>query len=184
MGFRRAVQHVANKSGLVGYIENPPDGNVSILVQGDDSEIDTFLGNVRMLSEPVKVENLKKSGVPLDSTSRGFEIRYCSVGQELDESLSAGLLQLKGLTNEITEFRANTAQDFRVLNSKYDSISNTLAKVMQQSAETSNDLKKSIDSLLKSLDNLSILAQEYFEERRKEFSKSSDKDRKRDNSIG
>jgi acylphosphatase len=173
VGFRKAVQQLAKKSNLVGHVENLSDGNVSILAQGEDSEIEIFLGNIRMLPDPVKVDDLAKSSIPLNSTLKGFEIKYGNVGQELDESLSAGLLQLKTLTGEISEFRASTSQDFRTLNTKYDSISNTLAKVVQQSAETSNDLKKSIDSLPKSLDSLSLLAQEYFEDQRKEFARSS-----------
>ena len=46
VGFRRTVQHLARKSGLVGTVENLPDGNVRIVVQGDDSSIDSFLGNI------------------------------------------------------------------------------------------------------------------------------------------
>jgi acylphosphatase len=167
--FRKTVRDLARESGLVGKVENLADGNVRIIVQGDDSKIDTFLGNLRMLPDPIKVADLQKSSIPLDVGLKIFEIRYGEMGSELEESMSAGLGQLKVLTSEMSQFRTDTSQDFRTLNTKYDSISNTLAMVVQQSAETSNELKKSIDSLLKSLDNLSLLAQAYFEDRRKEF---------------
>ena len=92
-----------------------------------------------MLPVPIIVDNLKKSRIQVNPELKIFEIKYGDMGQELEESMSAGLGQLKTLTNEITEFKTNTAQDFRTLNTKYDSIPNTLAKVVQQSAETSND---------------------------------------------
>jgi acylphosphatase len=171
--FRRSVRDLARGSGLVGSVENLPDGTVRIVVQGDDSKIDTFLGTIRMLPDPIRVDDLPKSSIAINSELKIFEVIYGDVGQELEESMSAGLGQLTTLTSEIREFRTNTAQDFRLLNSKYDSISNTPAKVVQQSAETSNELKRSMDSLLKSLDGLSLLAKAYFEERLKDTEKSS-----------
>ena len=164
--FRKTVRDLAREFGLVGLVENLPDGNVSIIVQGDDLKIDSFLGKIRLFPEPIEVIDLQKTNIPIRTEMKIFEIKYGGVGQELEESMSAGFGQLKSLPNEIQEFSMNTAQDFRTLNTKYDSISNTLAMVVQQSAETSNELKKSMDSLVKSLENVTSLAKEYFETRR------------------
>lgn len=70
------------------------------------------------------------------------------------------------MRHELVNFRNETKDSFHTLATRYDSISETLAKVVQQSTESSNELKQSMATLIKSLDNLTALAKNYFEERR------------------
>jgi acylphosphatase len=167
VGFRKTVRDLAHQSGLVGSVANLPDGSVKIIVQGEDSKIDTFLGSIRLLLPPVKIADLQKSDHGINHKLESFKIEYGDVGQELEESLSAGLGQLKILTGEITDFKQKTAADFAVLNSKYDSISRTLAVVVQQNAESSKEMKRAIDSLVESMQTLTTAAQKYFVDRSK-----------------
>lgn len=74
VGFRRNVQQLARQYGLAGSVANQPDGNVIILVQGDDSKIDSFLGSIRLLPPPVKIDNLEKSEISVDSNLKSFQV--------------------------------------------------------------------------------------------------------------
>lgn len=48
------------------------------------------------------------------------------------------------LRNSIGEFSSKTNENFQTLAERYDSISETLARVVEQSAESSNELNRSV----------------------------------------
>ncbi len=167
VGFRRAAQQLARQFGLAGNISNEPDGSVHITVQGEETKIESFLGSIRLLSEPIKIDSIEKTEIPTDTKIKSFVVIYGDAGQEIEEGLGAGLEQLILLRKGLDDFSSKTNTNFETLSKRYDAISETLAKVVEQSAESSNELKKSMETLVKSLDSLTGLARTYFEERLK-----------------
>jgi acylphosphatase len=163
VGFRRVVQRLAREHGLAGEVENLPDGTARIFVQGEDSKIDTFLGKIRLLDSPIKVNNLEKTQTTLNSKLYYFSIKRGDIVEEIDESVGAGLEHLTLMRNDLNSFNKKTDENFQILAKRYDNISETLARVLEQSAERDNELKKSMDALLKSLDALTTLATSYIQ---------------------
>lgn len=168
VGFRRKVQDLARQFGLVGEVENLSDGNVHILVQGEDSKIESFLGSIRMLPEPVVVGNLEKTETAIQPSLRTFSVKHGDTAQEIEEALGSGLEMLTIMNGGLTKFSRDTNGNFDNLAGRYDVISETLAKVVQQTSESNNELKRSMDTLVGKLDELTNLAKTYFETRLKQ----------------
>lgn len=179
VGFRRAVQQIARERALVGTVRNLEDGNVEVIIQGEDSDIEAFLGSIRLLSLPIKVANIEKSEREIAPDLTSFKILHGDVGEEIDEGMGAGVEELKLLRGDLNEFRRTTKDDFRNLAERYDSISGTLAKVVEQSAASNNELKRSMETLVNSLENLTTLAKDYFRERVESENTSSTRTRHR-----
>ncbi len=47
VGFRWYCQRIAKKLGLVGWVKNLSDGNVEVLVEGEESIIKEFLSQLK-----------------------------------------------------------------------------------------------------------------------------------------
>lgn len=46
VGFRYAVQDLATRFAVRGYVRNLPNGNVELTAEGDAAELDRFLGAI------------------------------------------------------------------------------------------------------------------------------------------
>jgi acylphosphatase len=168
VGFRRAVQREARKLAVVGHIKNRKDGSVEILAQCETSKLELLLNSIRALGPPISVQSIERTPAKVSNGRNYFEIIHGTMEEELDEGLGAGEAQLFLLRNGI-----NTK--FDVPATRYDSISGTLAKVVEESAQSREDFKKALDTLTTqtrefkdALVALTDLAKEYFDERRKE----------------
>lgn len=155
VGFRRAVQQLARKAGIVGKVKNLDDGNVEILAQGEEGEIDAFLASVRELEAPVKVDELRKAPTRMSSELGSFKIQYGKTPEELEEGLGAGQEQLILMRKDLSSFSSATAGNFNVLANKHDKISEALTILAAQSKQFTDTLT-----------TLTNLAKEYFDERR------------------
>lgn len=76
VGFRRAVQQLAKKNSIVGTVNNLEDGNVEILVQGEENDIDSFLAASKDLEAPIKVEGFEKPPRRKSAKLKPFKIKY------------------------------------------------------------------------------------------------------------
>ena len=47
VGFRMTAHHLAEKHGVAGFVRNLPDGTVELLVEGDVSQVDGLLADLR-----------------------------------------------------------------------------------------------------------------------------------------
>ena len=94
--------------------------------------------------------------------------------EELDEGLGAGQAQLSLLRDEFTKFSSNTNTNFNTLATRYDKITETLARVVEESAQSRKDFREALDTLTTqtkefkdALVGLTDLARGYLDERRK-----------------
>lgn len=46
VGFRQYVQKHADKLGLVGWVKNMKDGSVECVAQGDEEDLEVFVGHL------------------------------------------------------------------------------------------------------------------------------------------
>jgi acylphosphatase len=74
VGFRASTREIARRHRVVGFVRNEPDGTVLAEVEGIASDIETFLGEVRMtLSRFIRGEDA--ASIPPERSESAFEIR-------------------------------------------------------------------------------------------------------------
>lgn len=88
-GYRGIIIRNSRKLGLVGYLENIPDGTVKVVCEGEKEKIEDLINSIKIRDEIVDVENIdvKFEDASGDFDGKGFNIK-------VDESFS-------GLTKEI-----------------------------------------------------------------------------------
>lgn len=74
VGFRITAHRLAVELGVVGWVRNDPDGSVQLAIEGERSQLDAFLNEMRSrLGEHVEKERLAQAEERGGYT--GFEIR-------------------------------------------------------------------------------------------------------------
>jgi acylphosphatase len=58
-GFRAKVVNLANFLGLVGFVQNLPDGRVKVVAVGDDSTLERFLNDLRIKDSLIDVQGIE-----------------------------------------------------------------------------------------------------------------------------
>ena len=72
--FRYYTKQTAEKLGLLGTVQNQPDGSVLIYVQGNDKEMDEFIKWCHQGSPPSKVDTVEVSDWPPSIEYHDFQI--------------------------------------------------------------------------------------------------------------
>lgn len=75
VGFRYTVARVAGNYPVNGYVRNMMDGQVEIVVEGEESEVQVFLEDVAE-SMRAYIRNTKIQNEPLQGETKGFDIRF------------------------------------------------------------------------------------------------------------
>jgi acylphosphatase len=157
VGFRRTVQQRAWEFGIVGTVENLPDGTVQIEAQGENEKLGEFIGSLRAVELPAVVTNVEKSEIKILKTRKIFKINLGSSAEEFEEGLSAGQEQLGLLRKDFAQFTTATTTNFATLANRYDKISDALEVLTGQTKQ-----------FTEALSTLTQLAKDYFDERRAE----------------
>lgn len=74
VGFRYRAEHAAEAVGAAGWVQNEPDGSVTMEIQGTEEQIDkVFL----MISQGryVNIEKMDAKSIPLIEDERAFRTR-------------------------------------------------------------------------------------------------------------
>jgi len=75
VGFRWTAQSAANSSGLTGWVRNLPGGNVEILCEGTEREINIFTEKLRKEMEHY-IGSAKLSWQEATGEFSGFDIKF------------------------------------------------------------------------------------------------------------
>jgi acylphosphatase len=75
VGFRFFAEDAASREGIVGWVQNRPDGAVEILAEGDAEALDRFEARVRRGPPLARVERVKTERVDATGLRRTFTIR-------------------------------------------------------------------------------------------------------------
>ncbi|MBU4190411.1 MAG: acylphosphatase [Candidatus Thermoplasmatota archaeon] len=88
-GYRGIIIKTGRKLGLVGNVENIPDGTVKVVCEGEKEKIEDLINSIKIRDEIVDVENIdvKFEDASGEFDGKGFDVK-------VDESFS-------GLTKEI-----------------------------------------------------------------------------------
>lgn len=137
VGYRDAVERIARKLRLVGYVENIRPYDVRIVCEGEKETVKEFIQKINIKFERIYVESIDvKFEKPTDEFTF-FEIRRGDLVEELGERFDRANYDLKVMTEKQTEtisilkenkeiltgFKDETNDNFTTLNSKYHIIS-------------------------------------------------------------
>ena len=111
VGYRDAVQRVARKLGITGYVQNLKPYDVKIVAEGSRERLEVFLERIRINRFPIYVEELRVEWKDATGEFEYFEIRRGPWEEELGErldfaaSLLFGMIERQeehiGLTKEV-----------------------------------------------------------------------------------
>ena len=60
VGFRYFAQFKAKEIGVNGWVKNSRDGGVEVVVQGDETDVNTFIDYLKIGPARARVDNLSK----------------------------------------------------------------------------------------------------------------------------
>jgi acylphosphatase len=75
VGYRYAVIHVADELGLVGWVQNTPNGSVKTWAQGYEPVLEQFVAFLREGPRSARVRSMEVFPVEPDESLHGFVMR-------------------------------------------------------------------------------------------------------------
>jgi acylphosphatase len=75
VGYRYAVIHVAQELGLVGWVQNTPDGSVKTWAQGHDTVLEQFVEFLRAGPRSAAVRSVDVFPIEPDESLQRFVVR-------------------------------------------------------------------------------------------------------------
>jgi len=108
VGYRDAVEKIARKLDINGFVENLKPYDVRIVCEGEEGNIKRFIGALKIEGDPfisvsdIAVEYEKPTGEFLY-----FEIKRGSTEEETGERLDLAALHLKNLTSAVSMMNTN-----------------------------------------------------------------------------
>ena len=76
VGFRAFVRRRALALGLAGYVRNTADGDVEVLAQGPEPDLDALLADLQRGPSESEVSSVDHRWAQPAALYRGFEITY------------------------------------------------------------------------------------------------------------
>ncbi|HBC26604.1 MAG TPA: acylphosphatase [Ruminococcaceae bacterium] len=74
VGFRFRAYHAAQMLGLAGWVQNEPDGSVTVEAQGERREIDAMLEMIEK-GRYISIDHMDSEKLPVDPDEYSFEIK-------------------------------------------------------------------------------------------------------------
>ena len=76
VGFRYFSQRAAISSNLTGFVRNLSDGNVEIVLEGENQNINHFINSIRHDHPYARVLNINQNELPFTGNFESFQIKY------------------------------------------------------------------------------------------------------------
>ncbi len=76
VGFRYFAVKKANEIGISGWVKNGRDGGVTIIAQGSQAGLDTFVDYLKIGPALSRVDRVLKYEMPISGEFPDFEVRY------------------------------------------------------------------------------------------------------------
>jgi acylphosphatase len=76
VGFRYFGQRAGISNNVTGYVRNLSNGNVEIVAEGENQDINHFINAIRNDHSFAKILNIKQSDVPFSGNFESFQIKY------------------------------------------------------------------------------------------------------------
>ncbi len=179
-GYRVIIQRTALKMGFTGNVENLKNGDVKVICECEENELDKFIETITIKNDFISVENIERKIEKATGEFESFDLaigdmafemfqgyatagKYFNwLGQKVDKSTEA--------TNKVGEkvdnLTVHTDEHFNKLNEKYGIVSETLISMNKEQTKTREELTRAVDSLNTLVNSVNILIKEHIEKER------------------
>jgi acylphosphatase len=132
VGYRAKLVSLARNLGLVGFVQNRPDGRVLVIAEGDKDIVEKFASAIRIENDLINVEMVDAN---YSNASGEFSLFQKVTGpDEVGERLDEGIEILKSMLTGINSLTKITQSGFEGLNCKMD-------KMLDKQDETVGEIK-------------------------------------------
>ena len=107
-GYREKVVNLANFLGLVGFVQNLPDGRVKVVAEGDDSTLERFLNDLRIKDSLIDVQDIEVNYTSAMDDFIRFE-KMVADG-ETDQRLDRAAEMLSDIISSLHNLQADGSQ--------------------------------------------------------------------------
>ena len=108
VGYRDAVEKIARKLNINGFVENQKPYDVRIVCEGGEGNIKRFLGALKIDGDPlISVSDIAVEYEKPTGEFPYFEIKRGSTEEETGERLDLAALHLKNLTSAVSMMNTN-----------------------------------------------------------------------------
>ena len=76
VGFRAFAERHAARLGLAGYVRNAPSGEVEVEAEGDERDLETFVGLLRRGPSAARVAGVEVAKMSPTNADDGFDVRF------------------------------------------------------------------------------------------------------------
>ncbi|MEI8003250.1 MAG: acylphosphatase [Methanothrix sp.] len=120
VGYRAKLVALARDLGLMGLVQNRPDGRVLVIAEGDKDAVEKFASAIKIENALISVETIDAS---YSNASGEFSLfRKVTGPEEVGERLDEGIEILKSMLTGINSLNIVTQTGFDGLNSKMDGL--------------------------------------------------------------
>jgi len=99
VGYRDVVKKISRKSNIKGYVENLKQDDVKIVAEGEEENLNAFIGAVNIKKYPVNVESVEVNYKEATGEFEYFEIKRGDPQDELGERMDLAGTMLYEINN-------------------------------------------------------------------------------------
>ncbi|MGA9098533.1 MAG: acylphosphatase [Methanotrichaceae archaeon] len=145
-GYRAKVVSLAKEMGLVGFVQNRPDGQVLVIAEGDKIDLEKFASALQIRNAIIDVENVSQQYSQGSGQYSSF--KKITGPDEIGERLDDGIEVLKELVVVLKEVKEDTSSMLE----KQDATIGILKKVKEDTSSIDTGLselkKDTMDAIL------------------------------------
>ena len=143
VGYRDAIERIARKMKLTGFVENIKPYDVRIVCEGEKETVEEFIQQINIKNDRINVESIDAKYEEPSNEFTYFEIKHGDLVDELGERFDRANYDLKVMTEKQTEtiniLKENTSihkENTNILTSFRDETNNNLTGLRN---ETNNN---------------------------------------------
>jgi len=100
VGYRDEVEEIARQLEIAGFVENIKPYDVQIIAEGEDSNIEQFIRQIKIKKFPINVELIEVQIKEFKSEFEYFKIKRGEWQEEIGESV----VETKGLRQDLKSY--------------------------------------------------------------------------------
>jgi len=143
VGYRAKLVTLARNLGLVGFVQNRPDGRVLVIAEGDKDAVEKYASAIRIENALINVETVDANYSNASGEFSLFQKVTCP--DEIGERLDEGVEILKGMLTGINKLTIITQSGFAGLNCKMDKMLDKQDETIGETKGLRRDLKDHMD---------------------------------------